>query len=265
MLLRECAAGGVTRWQPCAGARRCATAPAASSSTPTRGSVARRRDSSSPPAASRSRRSAPATSATGSRASSASARRAAPGAGAADLRRPARGRRSPRSPGVSLPVRVETGREGAARGRLRRRPAVHAPRPERPGGAADLELLAAGRAARIDLAPGVDLGSGAARSQGELARQLGNELADVLPRRLAEAWLRRALGLPARGRWPSCATATCGASPPRCSAGSCVPSGTEGYRKAEVTAGGVDTRELTRKPWKAGACRACTSSARWST
>ena len=64
-----------------------------------------------------------------------------------DLRRRRPGSRFAALAGVALPVRIETG-DGAARGRVRRGPALHPPRPERPGGAADLDLLAAGRADR---------------------------------------------------------------------------------------------------------------------
>ena len=75
------------------------------------------------------------------------------------------------------------------------------------------------------------------------SRRLGTTLAETLPRRLAEAWLAaspeggdrliadikdRDLTALASGlhRWRL------------------TPAGTEGYRKAEVTAGGIDTREL---------------------
>lgn len=33
------------------------------------------------------------------------------------------------------------------------------------------------------------------------------------------------------------------------------PNGTEGYRTAEVTLGGVDTHELSSRPWKHARCR----------
>src|SRR5204863_3909750 len=97
-----------------------------------------------------------------------------------------------------------------------------------------------GEAIDIDLAPGVDLARALADAK-RTRRRLGSVLADGLPRRLAEAWLAtvqagdrpvadsrdRDLAALAAGlhRWtPS-------------------PIGTEGYRKAEVTAGGVDTRD----------------------
>ena len=41
-----------------------------------------------------------------------------------------------------------------------------------------------------------------------------------------------------------------------------VPDGTEGYAKAEVTAGGVDTNEFPRKPWSAEKSRDCSSLAK---
>jgi predicted flavoprotein YhiN len=44
-----------------------------------------------------------------------------------------------------------------------------------------------------------------------------------------------------------------------------TPTGTEGYRKAEVTLGGVDTRACRSRPWSARRSRGCTSLARWST
>jgi predicted flavoprotein YhiN len=44
-----------------------------------------------------------------------------------------------------------------------------------------------------------------------------------------------------------------------------TPTGTEGYKKAEVTLGGVDTRACRSRPWSASASRACISLAKWWT
>ena len=95
----------------------------------------------------------------------------------------------------------------------------------------------------LDLLPGQDIAAALAQAKQTSKRQLGTVLAEWLPQRLAEAWLA-SLGLDASrpmaeqrdrdlhrlaeslGRWQI------------------TPDGTEGYRKAEVTAGGVDTREL---------------------
>lgn len=43
------------------------------------------------------------------------------------------------------------------------------------------------------------------------------------------------------------------------------PAGSEGYRTAEVTLGGVDTRDLDSRTLEARAFRASISSARWWT
>jgi predicted flavoprotein YhiN len=43
------------------------------------------------------------------------------------------------------------------------------------------------------------------------------------------------------------------------------PSGTLGYKKAEVTLGGVDTRALSQQTMEARAVPGCISSAKWST
>jgi predicted Rossmann fold flavoprotein len=93
----------------------------------------------------------------------------------------------------------------------------------------------------IDLAPGVDLARTLTEAKSS-RRRLGSVLADLLPRRLAEAWLAT---LPTGDRpVADCRDrdlATLAAGLHRWAPS---PTGTEGYRKAEVTAGGVDTRDL---------------------
>jgi len=72
---------------------------------------------------------------------------------------------------------------------------------------------------------------------------IANELAAWVPSRLADAWARRD---PAWQRPVNEASDKALAALAQQLAGwELVPSGTEGYRKAEVTAGGVDTRELS--------------------
>jgi predicted Rossmann fold flavoprotein len=97
---------------------------------------------------------------------------------------------------------------------------------------------------RIDLAQGIDLSEALLQAKRRSRRQLGNELAELLPRRLAEAWLA------ARPGWASRPVAEMRDQDLRDLARlaqqwEIVPDGTEGYRKAEVTLGGVDTRELS--------------------
>ncbi|HYP83949.1 NAD(P)/FAD-dependent oxidoreductase [Variovorax sp.] len=95
----------------------------------------------------------------------------------------------------------------------------------------------------IDFAPEVEKEARLREAKARSRKQVANELSQWMPARLADAWVAQDAGL-ARpinevadralvqlaeriGRWQI------------------TPTGTEGYRKAEVTAGGVDTRELS--------------------
>ncbi len=96
----------------------------------------------------------------------------------------------------------------------------------------------------IDLAPGVDLPATLAQAKARSKKRIANELAALVPARLADTWAGqsadwqrpineasdKALARLAEqlGRW------------------ALTPTGTEGYRKAEVTLGGVDTRALSQ-------------------
>ena len=95
----------------------------------------------------------------------------------------------------------------------------------------------------IDLLPGIDIESWL-RSRGRSAARLDNVLAERLPRRFAQQWCA-AHGVAA----PICALTderliSVAAQLHRWEV---LPSGTLGYNKAEVTAGGVDTRDLSSK------------------
>jgi predicted Rossmann fold flavoprotein len=95
----------------------------------------------------------------------------------------------------------------------------------------------------LDLVPRHDLPSVLAAAKSNSRRKLSNELAEWLPRRLADTWLASHPEVEDRSM-PEVRDrdlATLAASLKRWSL---TPNGTEGYRKAEVTSGGVDTREL---------------------
>ena len=96
----------------------------------------------------------------------------------------------------------------------------------------------------IDLAPGRDVAAELADARRRSRRQLANELAELLPRRLADAWLAET-PQQARRTMAEQAGADLAALAARLQHWELKPQGTEGYRKAEVTAGGVDTRELS--------------------
>jgi predicted Rossmann fold flavoprotein len=145
--------------------------------------------------------------------------------------------------GISLEVGIEAG-QGKARGRfLEDLLFTH----RGLSGPAVLQASSywhAGEPLRIDLAQGRDLADQLLAAKRSSRRQLGNELAELLPRRLAEAWLA------ARSGWAARPVAEMRDADLReLAAGlqgwQIQPDGSEGYRKAEVTLGGVDTRELS--------------------
>jgi predicted Rossmann fold flavoprotein len=101
-----------------------------------------------------------------------------------------------------------------------------------------------GAPVQIDLLPDVDIAAelGARRAAGDTS-QPRTVVAQHLPARLADAWFAdsgdRSLAMTGNDR-----IATIGAALHHWQV---TPSGTEGYAKAEVTAGGVDTRALSSK------------------
>ena len=97
---------------------------------------------------------------------------------------------------------------------------------------------------RIDLAPTRDLKASLVAAKGSSQRQLGNELAELIPRRLADAWLAGTPDLEQRPM-PDQRDRDLIHLAARLQHWELNPQGSEGYRKAEVTAGGVDTRQLS--------------------
>ncbi len=100
-----------------------------------------------------------------------------------------------------------------------------------------------GQALQLDLLPGLDAAKALISAKLTSRRQLGNALAEWLPQRLVDAWLAR-IGLDATKPLPDLRDAVLQHLALSLQHWTITPDGTEGYRKAEVTAGGVDTREL---------------------
>ncbi len=101
-----------------------------------------------------------------------------------------------------------------------------------------------GQALEIDLAPGRDVAALLHAAKATSKRQLGNELALHLPQRLADTWLPNA-GASAQAPMPQLRDRDLDSLAAGLKRWRIVPAGSEGWRKAEVTAGGVDTRELS--------------------
>ena len=110
-----------------------------------------------------------------------------------------------------------------------------------------------GEALTLDLLPGQDAAAWLREAKQQSRRQLGNVLAGLLPQRLADAWLAR-LGLDAAKPLAELRDRDLQQLADALSRWTLVPSGTEGYRKAEVTAGGVDTRELDSRSMASKRC-----------
>ncbi|NEX60874.1 BaiN/RdsA family NAD(P)/FAD-dependent oxidoreductase [Noviherbaspirillum galbum] len=98
----------------------------------------------------------------------------------------------------------------------------------------------------VNLAPGEDVGETLIQGKGSLKKNLGNLLAQWLPSRLAEGLLQ-ANDLQAGARIADMPDKQLRRLGDAINRWSLVPNGSEGYRKAEVTCGGIDTRELSQQ------------------
>lgn len=107
----------------------------------------------------------------------------------------------------------------------------------------------------IDLAPGANLGQALLDAKHGNRQQFGTVLANLLPRRLAEQWLVAdvaQLGSDvAVQRMADIPDKSLRRLAESLHGWQVFPSGTEGFKKAEVTRGGVDTRELDQQTMQA--------------
>ncbi|WP_370459847.1 NAD(P)/FAD-dependent oxidoreductase [Pusillimonas sp. ANT_WB101] len=113
-----------------------------------------------------------------------------------------------------------------------------------------------GEAISVDLAPGRDLARELLESKQGSRQKLGSVLSGMWPKRLADQWLANAqttgdgLGEQRLADVPDKTLRELGAC---INAWQLFPSGTAGYKKAEVMRGGVDTRCLNQKTMEASA------------
>ncbi len=100
---------------------------------------------------------------------------------------------------------------------------------------------------RLNLAPQTDVAQQLVQAKTHSRKLLANELAAVLPARLADTWVEqgKALGQPWDRNVADTPDKALTALAERVSRWEITPDGTEGYRKAEVTAGGVSTGVLS--------------------
>ncbi len=98
----------------------------------------------------------------------------------------------------------------------------------------------------LNLLPGLDVAAALTEGKREIRRNLGNWLSQTLPSRLADAWLL-AQDLKPDARVPDLPDKTLRRLGESLNGWRIRPNGSEGYRKAEVTLGGVDTRALSQQ------------------
>jgi len=103
-----------------------------------------------------------------------------------------------------------------------------------------------GGALTLNLLPEIDLSQELIEGKSSIKKNLGNYLAQLLPARLAEGWLiaNDFKGDARLADMPDKQLRRLGES---LNQWRIVPNGSEGFRKAEVTRGGVDTRELSQQ------------------
>ncbi len=100
---------------------------------------------------------------------------------------------------------------------------------------------------RLNLAPNSDVDAFLLHAKASSRKLIANELGTRVPARLADTWVAQGATLPHNWARPinEASDKALHALAERLSRWSLTPTGTEGYRKAEVTAGGVDTRALS--------------------
>jgi len=145
--------------------------------------------------------------------------------------------------GLSLPVKIATGK-GKERGEfLEDLLFTH----RGLSGPAVLQISsfwAEGQSLQIDLLPDQDMAEQFRAAKNGSRKQLANELSGLMPQRLADAWLQR-LQLPGDRPMAECKDATLTQLAEQLQRWQLAPNGSEGWRKAEVMRGGVDTRDLS--------------------
>ena len=148
--------------------------------------------------------------------------------------------------GLSLPVRIETGSKKEKIGFLEDLLFTHRGL-SGPGVLQISSYWQAGTPIRLDLAPDTNVAELLSQAKGRSRRLIANEVATLVPARLADTWICQGASLGHDWARPinEASDKALFALAERLSRWELTPTGTEGYRKAEVTAGGVDTKALS--------------------
>ena len=148
--------------------------------------------------------------------------------------------------GLSLPVSIETGGKKDKVAFLEDLLFTHRGL-SGPGVLQISSYWAEGTPIRLNLAPDTDVTQRLMQAKSTSRKRIANELASLVPSRLAETWVAQGTALGHNWERPimEASDKALTALAERLSRWELTPTGTEGYRKAEVTAGGVDTKALS--------------------
>jgi predicted Rossmann fold flavoprotein len=144
--------------------------------------------------------------------------------------------------GLSLPVQISTG-EGKAKGQFDEDLLFTHRGLSGPAVLQISSYWSEGTAVRINLCPSQNMASNLQTAKLQSRKLIANEIGQHLPHRLADTWSAR----DAAWQRPinEASDKALQALADSLQRWQITPNGSEGYRKAEVTAGGVDTREMS--------------------
>ena len=148
--------------------------------------------------------------------------------------------------GLSLPVKIETGNKKDKVSFLEDLLFTHRGL-SGPGVLQISSYWQPGTPIRLNLAPDADVAELLSHAKATSRKLIANELATLVPSRLADTWVAQGAALGHNWARPinEATDKSLAALAERLSQWALTPTGTEGYRKAEVTAGGVDTKNLS--------------------
>ena len=147
--------------------------------------------------------------------------------------------------GIALPVDIETG-EKKNRGYFREDLLFTHRGLSGPAVLQISSFWEPGAALTLNLLPEIDLAQELIEGKSSVKKNLGNYLAQLLPARLAEGWLI-ANDFKGDARLADMQDKQLRRLGESLNQWRIVPNGSEGFRKAEVTRGGVDTKELSQQ------------------
>ena len=154
--------------------------------------------------------------------------------------------------GLSLPVKIETGSKKDKIAFLEDLLFTHRGL-SGPGVLQISSYWQPGTPIRLNLAPDTDVAAFLTEAKTRSRKRIANELATLVPARLADTWVAQGARLGHQWERPvnEASDKSLIALAEHLSRWEVNPTGTEGYRKAEVTAGGVDTRALSSQTLEA--------------